>query len=97
MSSIEVGSTFKVGYGSGRSIEVIALSIRQRRELVKAVERVNGDGSPADAYDSIEKALKICCANYTEDLLDSLDEETAMEIVSATMQKAVLSEDDKKE
>lgn len=97
MSSIEVGSKFRVGYGNDKSIEVIALSIRQRRELIKAVERVNGDGSPAEAYDSIEKALKICCAEYSEDLLDTLDEETAMEIVSACMQKAVLTEDDKKE
>lgn len=96
MSAIEPGDRFFVGYGNGHKIEVVALSMRQRREVVKGVETVAGDSKAVDAYDAIEEALKRCCPNITDEIIEKLDEEMAMQIIQATMQKAALSEDDKK-
>lgn len=96
MSAIEPGDKFTVGYGNGHTIEVVALSMRQRREVVKGVETVAGDSKAVDAFDAIENALKQCCPDINDELIDTLDEEMAMQIIQATMQKAALSEDDRK-
>jgi hypothetical protein len=100
MSKIEPGERFKVGYGNGHSIDVLALNLRNKRKLIELVERVSGlaatSESKAILFDIVEEALRICVPGLTDELLDTLDEGMGMEIVTATLGGQVLSDDDKK-
>lgn len=99
MTSIEPGEKFSIEYGNGHTVEVVALNMRQRRALIKLLAAVQ-DADPHEALDSIEEALRCCFpaelnADIFDELVDSLDEEMAMEIVQKTMEKQRLSEDER--
>jgi hypothetical protein len=97
MELIEPGDLFKVAYGNGKEIEVKALSLRHKRALVGAMAVVsNPETSPVDKLQGIEDALKLCVPDLPDHLLDTLDEQTAMQIVSATIAKGQVSKEQEK-
>lgn len=100
MSSIEPGESFKVSYGNGHTIAVVALNMRQKRKLIELVERVSTLSETSESksvlFDIAEEALGICVPGIQDEVIDTLDESMAMEIITATLGGQVLSEDDKK-
>ena len=94
MANIEPGEKFTVQYGNGHEVEVVALNMRQRRDVIRLLAAVQ-DVSPVEALESIEAALGFCCPSISDEFVNSLDEEMAMEIVQATMEKQRLSEDER--
>lgn len=94
MSAIEPGEKFRVGYGRGRSIEVTALSLRRKRQLLLLLETIKTGG--IEAFKATEDALRMAVPDITDEQLDTLDEVMAMEIVSATIGLTQLTEDDQK-
>ena len=100
MSRVEPGETFSIQYGNGHSIEVMALNMRQKGKLIAIVEQVSGlaesNQSRAKLFELAEQALKICVPNVDESTLDTLDEQMAMEIITATLSGQFVSDDDKK-
>lgn len=97
MANIEPGEKFTIGYGNGHKLEVVALNMRQRRQIIGLLSSVQNaaDENPVEALEAIEKALGLCCPDLDAEFIDSLDEEMAMQIVQSTMEKAGLSEDER--
>jgi hypothetical protein len=93
---IEPGERFRVGYGNGRSVEVVALSMRQKRTVVRSLEAIQNAEDRSQLFDACEEALRVCVPDLNDALLDAIDEQMAIEIIGNTVAKAALSEDDEK-
>jgi frataxin-like iron-binding protein CyaY len=100
MRAIEPGERFRVGYGNGHEIEVVALSGRQKHKLLSLISEMKQlETTPESAirvYEIAEEMLLICVPDATDDLINKLNESQQIEIASATMNQHMLSEDDKK-
>lgn len=94
MTKIEPNEVFKVAYGNDHSIEVRALNMRQRRSMLKLLNDLKEDSNPVDTLDIIEECLKMCVVECSDDWIDTLDEEMAMQVVQATMEKQSISGDE---
>jgi hypothetical protein len=94
MSKIEPGDKFKVQYGNDRTVEVIALNMRQRRNMIKLMLSAQDENNPVQSLEAIEEALQICVVDCSEEFIDSIDEEMAMQIITATMEKQQLSDEE---
>lgn len=68
--------------------------MRQRRQLIKLLGDLKEDGNPVDTLDIIEDCLKMCVIDCADEWIDTLDEEMAMQVVQATMERQALSEDE---
>lgn len=100
MAYLEPGERFTVNYGNGHTIEVVALSGRQKRKVMSLVEEVSQiqavTKSKTRLFDIAEEAFLLCCPDASDELMDRLDERLQLEIVGQTLQGATLSDDDKK-
>lgn len=98
MTPLEPGDKFKVGYGNGHVIEVVALSGRQKRKLLALMEEINAlkteAASKVRVFDIAEEAVRICVPDLTDEQIEKMDETQQLEIAAATMAKAALSEDE---
>ena len=98
MASIEPGEPFRIEYGKGHKLDVVALSQRQFRRMIAISTRV-ANGSPDDimaVMDEMEACLKMCSPSITEERIETLDSELIMEIIAKTMSKAKIDGDDEK-
>ena len=100
MTAIEPGDKFVIGYGNGHSLEVGALSLRQKRlltaELAK-IQKAQADNKIDEIYELVGSVLEVAIGqSATADIIDSVDEDMAMEIVNAVMSKTALTEDEVK-
>lgn len=97
---IEPGDKFQVSYGNGHTIEVVALSMRQKRKVMELVDRVSkletSGESRAVLFEIAEDALKLCVPGITDETLDRFDETMAMQIVGATLGKQAVDNEEQK-
>lgn len=92
LAPIEPGERFTVEYGSGRTIECVALSMRTKRKVMELAAIVtSADSEPLSKMQAIEDALAVCCPEMPDSLLDEIDEELAMQIIGGTLRKQRLS------
>ena len=100
MAAIEPGEKFIVGYGNGHEVEVVALSLRQKRTVTKDLKQVQelktDAGSLDQLYEICDRMLRECLGDVAEDLIDRIDETMAMEIVGKTLGCAALTEEERK-
>ena len=101
MPSIEPGEKFKVGYGKGHEIEVVALAGRKQRTLADKVRELvaaESEQRGLELFQLAEEALALCVGDErATELFDTvLDAELAIEIATATLGKQALSEDEEK-
>jgi len=100
MAYLEPGERFTVKYGNGHTIEVVALSGRQKRKVMSLVDEVSQMQSTMQSktrlFDIAEEAFLLCCPDASDELMDKLDERLQLEIVGQTLQGATLSDEDKK-
>lgn len=100
MPAIEPGERFTVSYGNDHTIEVVALSLRQKRQVTSDLKQVqqlkDSPESIGMLYEICEAMLRSCVPDIDESLLDELDETMAMEIVGNTLGVAAVSEDEAK-
>lgn len=94
MSRIEPNEEFFVKYGNDHSVKVRALNMRQKRNMLKLLNDLKEDSNPVDTLDIIEKCLPMCVVDYSDEWLDTLDEEMAMQVVQATMERQSLSSEE---
>ena len=98
MSKLEPGDTFTIGYGNGRTLEVVALSWKQQREFGRAEE--GGYDSIDAAYEALEAKLRKCVPSMSdeqfESLLETLNFALIQEIIRNTNQQNQLTEDEEK-
>jgi hypothetical protein len=97
---IEPGQEFEVAYGDGRSVTVVALGLRKQRELAAIVRKLMElEGDPKKSiqlFDHAEDAIRMAIPNVTDEYLDTIDAESAIEIAGACLGKQSLSEDEQK-
>ena len=100
MPAIEPGEPFTVQYGNGHTIEVVALSLRQKRlitQLLISVQNLTVTAeSIDDLYGKCEDMVRMCCPTVTEEQMEQLDECLSMEIASNTLAGAALDGEEKK-
>jgi len=99
MASIEPGDVFDVEYGSGRKVQVKALSLREERQAIKLVSSIQNSGGNVDViFDAIEALLKLLCVNYSDTFIDDnrINRSAAMEIANKAINAGSLTEDERK-
>lgn len=96
MASIEPGEKFLVGYGNGKSVEVQALGMRQKRAVLKLIITLQAGGDPDTVFSAAEEALRVFIPGMKDEFLDSINEAMAMDILKAAIAEQSLSEDDRK-
>jgi len=96
MTAIQPGKKFIVGYGDGESIEVVALGLVTKIEIIEAMEGMAGQKKGGESFRALLTAFRKCVPDITDEALDKLDEGTVGEIIGKTIGKAELSADDKK-
>ena len=100
MSAITPGDKFEVSYGNGHKLQVVALSLRQKREVTGMLTKIQtlqeDPTSIGLLFELCEDMLRICCPDLPDHLLDEIDEKMAMEVVSNTIGLASVSEEDAK-
>lgn len=97
MTPIEPGQEFTIEYGNGHRLKVKALSLRQRRDLVRIVESVQQVQNKSELFDAVEAGLNLCLPNDAERLLDTIDEAMGMQIIIAVLSTTAVDDDQKKE
>lgn len=91
---IEPGSEFSVSYGDGKSAKAVAMSLKQKMEVVRLLKSL--DELPGhDSYEVIYKALAMCSPE-ADSLIEVIDEGDAMKIVVAAMDGQAIQEDEAK-
>ena len=94
---IEPGFVFPVPYGQGKTIQVVALSLRQKIEVIRCLELVReAPNSPLQAMEALDRALQLCCPTMTEETMATIGDTEAMQIVSATLKQQQLSDEELK-
>ena len=100
MRSIEPGEVFTVKYGNEHEVEVVSLSMRQKRRMVELIEQVSSLSETGESrvklFDIAEQALQICVPGLSDEFLDTINEDMAMEIITGTMAGQMITADDKK-
>lgn len=100
--SVEPGQPFRVGYGNGKSVEVVALSLRGQRKVSKAYSAIlsaETSKSPSafdEAFGLVEDALRLSLPNVSDEFLETINSSMACEIVSKHLMGQALTPDDKK-
>lgn len=98
MTPLEPGDKFTVGYGNGHTIQVVALSGRQKRNVIAMLEEIKSlqaeSASKLRLFEIAEDAVRVCVPGLTEEQIDKMDETQQLEIVGKTIAKAALSEDE---
>jgi len=100
MSAIEPGESFPIEFGKNkRRLQVVALNGRQKRRAVACMANLRSAKDP-DAMlavlDELEQVTKVCSPTITEEIIETLDDALQAEIVSKTLMRTVISEDDSK-
>ena len=62
--------------------------------MLKLLNDLKEGSNPVDTLDIIEECLKMCVVECSDDWIDTLDEEMAMQVVQATMEKQSISGDE---
>ena len=99
---IAPGEPFEVSYASDKRATVICLSLSSQRKLaslVKSMIAAEQSGDPmqcADLFDMAESAIRIAIPDVTDEFLDTIDAQMAIEISTACLGKQSVSDDDKK-
>ena len=97
---IEPGQEFVVGYGAGKQATVVALGLRKQRLLAAVVRKLMDlEGDPQKSiqlFDHAEEAIRMAMPGVTDEFLDEIDAESAIEIAGACLGKQRLSEDERK-
>lgn len=100
--SVEPGQPFRIGYGNGKSVEVVALSLRGQKKLAAAYAAIlsaETSGGPTafnDAFELVEAALRLSLPNVTDEFLETINSMMACEIVSKHLSGQALTNDDRK-
>ena len=99
-AALEPGETFEIEYGNGHTIQVVALSLRQKRRITQLLLQVQNlevtVESIDELYSNCEDMVRMCCPDITDEELDKLDERLSMEIASNTLAGAALTAEEKK-
>ena len=99
MSRIRPGTLFDVEYADGLNATVQVLSLPKQqllssivRQMQKAEEEKNG----LILFDLCREALTIAMPTLTEEFLETIDGEDALNIAVATLSKAGLTDEEEK-
>ena len=94
------GDKFDVVYGDCRTATVVALGLGDQRKLATVVRKLialEEDQTQAiDIFDYAEEALRLAMPKVTEEFLNEIDAEMAIEIATKTLGKQAVSEDEQK-
>lgn len=100
MTAIEPGERFTIAYGKDKKpLEVVALSGRQKRRAVACMASTTGASKPGEilaVLDELDAVTRICAPGITDAVMETLDDELQVQIISATIMKARISEDEEK-
>jgi hypothetical protein len=92
---LEPGVKFPIEYGTGKTLEAISLSLRQQQKVMQLL--VDGDsGDQLKKLEVAEVALKICFPGITEEQLDTLNYNMALEVIGKAMAATRLNVDEQK-
>lgn len=97
MSAIEPGEIFRIEYGSGHTIDVVALGLRGKRAVHAILQKIGaGLQDRMQLIDLCEEGLRLCVAKWSDEYLDRIDESQALEIIGKTLAAAVIDEGTRK-
>lgn len=92
---LEPGQQFEVEYSAGKSLTAVSLSLRGQQRVMQLL--VDGDaGDQLQKLQAAESGLKICFPTITDDQLDSLNYNMAIEAIGKALAATRLSVDDQK-
>lgn len=99
---IEPGQTFLVEYGNEKLVEVHALCILDQIKVSDSLEQMIRAEQAKDPLETIKlfrtslECVKTCVVNPSDEFLRSIDAQDCIEIATATMAKARVSDEHKK-
>jgi hypothetical protein len=92
---LEPGESFAVEYSSGKSLQAVSLSLRGQQKVMALL--VDGDsGDQLKKLQAAEQALRLCFPSITDEQLDSLNYNMALEVVGKALAATRLSSDEQK-
>lgn len=99
MTTLEPGEPFEIEYGRGHRLTVVALNHRQRRRCIQLMQSVSSATDPQSVLsvlDELESVVRVCSPDITDERFDSLDDQLMVEIVSKTLSRTRVDEDEQK-
>jgi hypothetical protein len=100
--SIAPGDIFPVGFGDGRSVDVVSLSLGSQRRLTALMrEMLEGEESGdqirvLDSYDKSDAMVRMVLADPSDEFMETIDAQMAYEISTACLAKQRLDDSERK-
>lgn len=92
---LEPGQEFQVEYSDGKSLTAVSLSLRGQQKVMQLL--VDGDaGDQLKKLQAAESGLKLCFPTITEEQLESLNYNMALDVIGKALAATRLSVDDQK-
>lgn len=96
------GDTFTVAYGNDQQTDVVCLSLLKQRRLADLVKKMiaaeqSGDSMQCmELFENAEEAIRLVKPGVSDDFLDSIDAQAAIEISGACLGKQAIGDSDRK-
>jgi hypothetical protein len=97
MTAVEPGEKYRLTYGDGRTLEATTLGFRKQRALIAVLSEIKDPAkSQIEKMDAIERAIKLCLPELSDDWFDTVTIKTASEVMGKLATNGQLSEEDRK-